>query len=81
MVISISRKRAAVTADVVARTAASSLEEMARSLDIGANLGLVSVIFRDFTLWFIFLNIFYRLIMQLMICIINITLSFCSETF
>jgi len=43
MVISISRKRATLTEDVVARTVASSLGGMARSLDIGDNLGLVSI--------------------------------------
>lgn len=44
MVTSISRKRAAVMEGVVVRTAASLLGEMARSLDIGGNLGLVSVV-------------------------------------
>lgn len=44
MVISISRKRATVMVDAVVRMAASSLEGMARSLDIGGNLGLVSIV-------------------------------------
>lgn len=55
MVTLISRKRATVTEDVVARTAASSLGEMARSLDIGGNLGLVSVISSRFRIGYKFL--------------------------
>jgi len=42
MVTLISQKRATIMGDVVARTAVSSLEGMAKSLDIGGNLGLVS---------------------------------------
>lgn len=44
MVILISRKRAAATEDVVVKPAASSLGGMAKSLDIGGNLGLVSIV-------------------------------------
>lgn len=56
MVTSISRKQVTLTEDVVARMAASSLEEMARSLDIGGNLGLVSVISLFYAVYRIFFS-------------------------
>lgn len=43
MVTLISRKQVAATEDAVVRTAANSSGGTARSLDIGDNLGLVSV--------------------------------------
>jgi len=43
MVILINRKQVVATEDAVARMAANSLGGMARSLDIGDNLGLVCV--------------------------------------
>lgn len=50
MVTSISRKRATVVGDVVVKTVASSLDGMARNLDIGGSPGLVSIVHCNFTL-------------------------------